>query len=140
MEWCEVFPSDHCPTMEELSNFLKNSLWDELCHYIEDTFQTTPKIEYSKCSMAPGWNVKYKKGGRALCTLYPDAERFDCMIVIGSREAAEAEAFLPRCRAEIQTLYQEARPMNGARWLMIPMTGPELLEDVKGLLHIRAGK
>ncbi|WP_423245054.1 DUF3788 family protein [Heliorestis acidaminivorans] len=26
-------------------------------------------MTYSKCSAQPGWNVKYKKSGKSLCTL-----------------------------------------------------------------------
>ncbi len=34
------------------------------------------QLEYSKCSLKPGWNVKYKKSGKALCALYPMEDYF----------------------------------------------------------------
>ncbi|KAB2952754.1 DUF3788 family protein [Heliorestis acidaminivorans] len=36
---------------------------------MEEAYQAKPHITYSKCSAQPGWNVKYKKSGKSLCTL-----------------------------------------------------------------------
>ena len=100
--------------------------------------RTVPRIEYSRCGMAPGWNVKYKKGGRALCTLYPAAGSFTCLVCIGQREAMAAEALLPLCSPPVRQLYHTASPLNGSRWLMIPVTDEAVLTDVKELIGIRA--
>jgi len=102
------------------------------------TDRTVPRIEYSRCGMAPGWNVKYKKGGRALCTLYPAAGSFTCLVCIGQREAMAAEALLPLCSPPVRQLYHTASPLNGSRWLMIPVTDEAVLTDVKALIGIRA--
>ena len=94
-------------------------------------------MDYSCCSGAPGWNVKYRKAGRALCTLYPDAGRFICLVCIGGKEAMAAEAALGACGEYTRQLNWSVKPFNGGRWLMVLVDGPDVLEDVKRLLCAR---
>ena len=85
MEWCTLYDMNHEPKMEQIDAFVHSECWDRLREYLEDTYQVLPKIEYSRCSGKPGWNVKYRKSSRALCTLYPDDGFFTCMISIGRK-------------------------------------------------------
>lgn len=137
MNWQEAYPKDKQPTMEEIHAFIESPLWNGLCDWTETAYRVEPKVEYSVCSGAPGWNVKYKAGGRALCTLYPEAGAFTALVTIGAKEAAEAELMLPTCTEEIRALYTQTRVFNGARWLMIRVTSEQVLEDVKALIRLR---
>ena len=49
-----------------------------------------------------------------------------------------AEALLPLCSPQVRQLYHTASPLNGSRWLMIPVTDEAVLTDVKELIGIRA--
>ena len=75
------------PTLQEIGERIKSPLWNELCGYIEAAYGVQPSVEYSKCSGAPGWNVKYKKGGKALCTLYPGEGCFTALVAVGQKLA-----------------------------------------------------
>lgn len=138
MEWSEKFSKGSPPTAEDIKEFVKSPLWTELCEFIESTYSLTPNLEYSVCSGAPGWNVKYKKSGRSLCTLYPDRGYFTCLISIGRKEAPEAELVLTSFTAYLKELYKNTKLFNGSRWLMIEVTSEEILDNVKDLLAIRA--
>ena len=133
MRWTEKYTQAIKPAMGQIGEFIDNPLWQELCGFVETTYDVSPLIEHSICSAAPGWNVKYKKSGRALCTLYPNEGFYTCMICIGSKEQMEAELVLTVCSSYIQELYKSAK-----RWLMIDVTSNEILEDVKRLLFVRA--
>jgi hypothetical protein len=137
MKWYQRYPKAQQPTPDEISTFIGSPLWDELCRWVEASYKTKPKIEHSVCSGAPGWNVKYKKSGRSLCTLYPDAGSFTALITIGTLEAPEAELLLPTCSDDLRELYAHTREFNGARWLMIRVTDAAVLEDVKKLVRLR---
>lgn len=52
--------------------------------------------------------------------------------------AMAAEALLPLCSPPVRQLYHTASPLNGSRWLMIPVTDEAVLTDVKELIGIRA--
>ena len=116
------------PTFQEIGERIKSPLWNELCGYIEAAYGVQPSVEYSKCSGAPGWNVKYKKGGKALCTLYPGE---------GCFTAPAAEALLGSFDASVQKTYLNAGMLCGTRWLMIEVTSPAVVRDVKQLLALR---
>lgn len=137
MNWFTAYPKSQEPSLEQIESFIASPLWNGLCSWTEQAYGIAPKVEYSTCSGAPGWNVKYKKGGRALCTLYPDAGQFIALVTIGVKEAAEAELLLPTCTDDLKALYTRAQPFNGARWLMIRVTSADVLEDVKKLIRLR---
>ena len=106
MVWHETYPA-HCqPDMKQIREFVDSPYWEQLCSYLQKTYVTSPSIEYSRCSMQTGWNVKYKKGSRAICTLYPDKGYFICMVSIGAKEAAEAELVMKGCSPYLQGLYK----------------------------------
>ena len=119
MSWNTVFPQSDNPNFSDISKYVNCRLWDDLCTHIEDVYKIAPSIEYSRCSMETGWNVKYKKSSRSLCTLYPKEKFFTCLISIGSKESLETELWLPSFDLYLQELYQDTKPFNGSRWLMI---------------------
>jgi hypothetical protein len=135
--WFEAYPKEQQPSLQEIERFIASPLWNGLCSWTESTYTIVPKAEHSTCSGAPGWNVKYKKGGRALCTLYPDRGQFTALVTVGTKEAAEAELLLPTCTDYIRELFARAQSLNGGRWLMIRVTDEQVLEDVKKLIRLR---
>jgi len=126
------------PTMDILSAFVNNELWDEFCQFIESNYSRTSQIEFSRCSMQKGWNVKYKKSGKSLCTLYPMAGFFIALVVIGEKEKAEADIFTANCSNYIRELYRNTPYSCGGRWLMIEVKESTVLNDVMKLIQIRA--
>ncbi len=66
MNWNEIFGANHIPSDEGIREYLgeAKTTWDELTAYIEKVYRVKPQLSYSKCSLQPGWNVKYKKGSK----------------------------------------------------------------------------
>ncbi|SDM54956.1 DUF3788 domain-containing protein [Acetanaerobacterium elongatum] len=137
MEWSSLYGPEYTPTFEEIRSYINNPLWQELNDYLQAAYIVQPKLSYSKCSMQRGWNVKYQKSGRALCTLYPTEGFFIALVVIGEREQTQAELLLPLCCAYTQGLYNQAACTMGQRWLMLAVTDSKVLQDVKQLLQLR---
>ena len=137
MNWNERYPKQEQPSLRDIETYIDSPLWGELCRWAEERYAVLPKIEHSTCSGAPGWNVKYKKGGRSLCTLYPDAGAYTALVTVGTKEAAEAELLLPTCSEYLRELFTRSGSLNGARWLMIRVTDPAVLSDVKKLVSLR---
>jgi AraC family transcriptional regulator len=86
-----------------------------------------------------GWNVKYKKGGKSLCTLYPKQGYFISLVVVGAKESAEAEMLIPMCDEYTQELYSQTTFATGGKWLMIEVRNENILRDVITLIALRAG-
>jgi len=138
MMWSERYPKASEPALLQIAQYIDSPLWPELRGFVETAYGVLPKVEYSMCSGARGWNLKYKKGGRSLCTLYPHEGFFTCLVCIGGKETMEAELVLTACNAYTRELYRKTKPFNGTRWLMIDVTSQDILEDVKRLICVRA--
>ena len=54
------------PTLEEIGQVVRNPIFIRFCDELKDTYQCTEAVEYSACSLEPGWNVKFKKAGKSL--------------------------------------------------------------------------
>ena len=138
MEWHEWYGPDHPPAFDEISAYVGSGLWDGAREALESAFQTAPRLEYSRCAMQKGWNVKYKKGGRALCTLYPMAGQFIALVVIGQREEANMPSVLPVLKENTQALYHRTPFSMGGRWLMLKVEDEAALKDLMSLVRLRA--
>lgn len=127
------------PTLEEIEEYTNNPALHHFCSELKETYKCKEKIEFSSCSMAPGWNVKFKKSGKSLCTIYPKESYFTTLIVVGRKEKEEAEALLPGCTAELQELYEQTQEGNGQKWLMIDLEDQDqLYQDSLRRIKIRS--
>lgn len=138
MKWSELYDQSKQPSMQEISGFINNILFEEFCSFIESAYCISPKLEYSKCSMQKGWNIKYKKGGKSLCTVYPMEGYFIVLIVIGKKEQTEAELILPACGSQVRKVYSETTLSWAGKWLMVEIKEREVLEDIQKLILTRA--
>lgn len=127
------------PTLDDFAEFIHNPLWEKFYHYMAEEYDITPKFEYSGCSI-PGWNAKFKKSGKNLCTVYPEENYFTILIVIGRKEKEKAERELPSFTEYIQELYHNTQEGMGQRWLLITFEDEYIFEDIKKLIAIRRGK
>jgi len=91
MDWSQLFTSDETPTLHDMDVFIRNPLWADVNAYLRQAYAAAPKVSYSGCAGQPGWNVKYQKRGKSLCTLYPMPGFFIALVVIGPKEMINAE-------------------------------------------------
>lgn len=137
MEWADAFTAERQPTKAEIEAYIDSSLWAELNRFLQESYEVEPAYSYSSCSAQPGWNVKYKKAGRSLCTLYPMQGFFIALVTIGAKEEDEAQLLMPMCSEYTQTLFTNTTFSAGGRWLMINVTDDSILQDVKQLIQLR---
>ena len=141
MQWNELFDHEHEPSEAQIREFVETPLFDELDGHLKETYKVKPKLAYSKCGMDggawKGWNIKYQKSGKSLCTLYPKQGYLLLLITIGERGVNEAELLMPMCTEYIQNLWGQS-DFHGSRYLGIELRDENVLRDVKNLIEIRA--
>lgn len=137
MDWLQHYGPGRQPTAEEIADYINNPLWAEINCFLRENYEVQPNYSYSSCSAQPGWNVKYQKAGRSLCTLYPMEGFFIALVVIGAKEQNEAELTMPLYGEYTKTLFSNTAFSAGGRWLMLSVTDAGVLEDVKRLIQIR---
>ena len=139
----DIQDEGYFPSLEELCGYVRNPLFDRFCLEMKERFRCREKIEFSSCSWDPGWNIKFKKSGKNLCTLYPRESYFTVLVVIGAREKEAAELILPDCTDRLQEIYRQTKEGNGQRWLMVDIEDDdEVYRDMLRFIELRreAGK
>jgi hypothetical protein len=114
--------------------------WLALNAHIQQAYGAKPQITYSSCSAKPGWNVKYKKSGKALCTLYPEPESFTALVVTGVSDMEKFMLMRALFSDILNALYDRTQLFNNTKWLMIGIKDDCLLDDVKKLLQLKTSK
>ena len=135
--WDAAWPQQSKPTLSEIGAWVDNPLFDALMAWMGETYQTEPSVEFSKCSMDRGWNIKYKKGSKSLCVLYVRRGWFTAMVTLGAKQVAELETLLPTFSASFRKLYETTPLFNGGKWLSVDVTGPGQLEEVQRLILMK---
>lgn len=137
----DLLNESHFPTMDELSELVRNPVFDKFIAELETGLKAKPALAFSRCSWQPGWNVKFRRAGKNLCTVYPHEAFFTVLVVISQKEREAAEAILSGCCRDIQEIYHTTQEGNGQRWLMIDLEDDDdRLRDALRLIKIRNGK
>ena len=137
MDWNLLYSNVTPPTWEQITEYIGSPLWADFNERIQSAYQVKPCMEHSRCSMQAGWNIKYKKGGKSLCTLYPMQGYFIALVVVGSRELTEAEFLMPQCSDYVQTVFKNTKTGNRQKWLMLDVRDRGIMDDVFSLINLR---
>lgn len=138
MRWKKM-NSTKIPTVENIADYVNNPIWMELYTYITITYDCKPTFEYSRCAW-PGWNIKFKKAGKNLCTVYPFEGYIWTLVVIGRKEIDQFNIELPEMSDYVHQLFQEAPEGMGQHWLKFELEDAQRLVDVKRCIAIKRGK
>ena len=137
LPWDAAWPQQMKPTLSEIGAWVGSPLFEAFMAWMGETYQTEPSVEFSKCSMDRGWNIKYKKGSKSLCVLYIRRGWFTAMVTLGAKQVAELETLLPTFSASFRKLYETTPLFNGGKWLSVDVTGPGQLEEVQRLILMK---
>ena len=138
LPWDVVWPQQMKPGLSDIAAWVNNPLLEELADWMKETYQVESSIEFSRCSMDRGWNIKYKKGSKALCALYVRQGWFTAMVTLGAKQTAELETLLPTFSAAFRKLYEKTPLFNGGKWLGVDVKKPAQLEEVQRLILMKA--
>jgi hypothetical protein len=113
----------------------KRPLWLALTGWLATTYGLDGELAWTDEDL--GWVLRYRRNGRALTTLMPGAAGgFSALVVVGPSilDAALAAPLSPTTLDGLEF----AAPYADGRWLWLPMTEPELVDDVETLLLIKS--
>jgi hypothetical protein len=132
--------SSAVPAFDEIVGYINppvRTFWQEMNEFIQQRYEANPKIQYSTCAGKPGWNVKYQKSGKSICTLYPEKNCFVALIVIKLELALLVEKAEPAFHPLIVDMVKNSKPFNNTLWLMIPVSERPVLESIIDLLILK---
>ncbi len=138
-----ILDRNTAPDMRVIEDYIREPAkrrWLDLITHIEGDYGAKPQMAYSVCAGKPGWNVKYKKSGKALCTLYPEPDSFIALVVLSSDDIARFEAVRAAYTKEVNELFDGSKPFNGTKWLMIRASSDDVLADIKRMFELKLKK
>ena len=136
--WDIAWPQQMKPALSDIGAWVKNPAFEAFLAWMEETYGVEPSVEFSRCSMDKGWNVKYKKGSKSLCVLYVRPGWFTAMVTLGAKQLLELEPLLPTFSPAFRGLYEKTPLFNGGKWLVVDVKEPEQLEEVQRLILLKA--
>ena len=120
------------------------ALWDDLDSHLRQEYNVKPKVSHSSCAMDGGmwrgWNVKYQKSGKSLCTLYPKQRYIQALVPVGLQDMGEAGLMLPMFTEYTQNLFKQSATGRHGMSLAFMVYDEAVLHDMKRLIALRAAK
>lgn len=138
-----ILDHNNTPTYDDIIMFMSEkgqTLWKDINSFIQDKYSVSPKLTYSRCSEKPGWNIKYQKSNKSICTLYPEKDCFTALVVITLNLVPIISAMSLEFNQEIIDLVSSVKPFNGTLWLMIRADRTEMVDNIKKLLELKLSK
>jgi len=126
------------PSDEEIADFSggqAGKAWLELRNFIRDYYEIEPERVFGGAKH--GWEFRYRKGGRTLCSLTPEKGSVKVLIVLGREEAEKALLAKGELSLKTNKIIEEARQLHDGRWLWIRLIEPSDVQDIKKLLQIK---
>ena len=125
----------HQPTDDEVQAMLGSAWtrWESLTQFVAQSYQIP--VAWTFGGKNYGWNIWYRKGGKTLTSLYPQAEALTAQIVLGAKDVEQAMTLA--LGSNVRRLLEETPQLHDGRWLFIPVTTDQDVDDVKQLLLIK---
>ena len=110
--------------------------WRQLKAWIDGNYPGVFAPEWLNGGRKRGWSLRYKKT-KAFCTLIPGYGGFSVVIVFGGAEREKFEERRYSWRDELIELYDSAKTYPDGRFLTLPVSSGDDLEEVKELLIMK---
>jgi len=126
------------PTEEEIIGFIgepAKEAWLEIRQFLEDRYDLVPETLFYGAKY--GWTIRYRKGGKTLCSLFPEKGGFTVLIVLGRKESEKALLIRDELSSKIRKLLGDTEQLHDGRWLWIRLLTASDTDDVKKLLQIK---
>ena len=126
----------HQPSPEETRLALGSlyPLWERLTRFIDTNYQIAGEFSFWGPAKS-GWNLRYRKKGKALLALYPQKEGIMAQVVLGKAQAERALSL--KVGEKVSKMLREAPQLHDRRWLSIPILNEADAEDVEQLLLVK---
>ena len=126
----------HRPGLEEMLGVLgpARPRWERLSEFVTENYRV--QQDWSFYGKNYGWAVRYRKGGKALASLYAGDGSFTVLVILDQDQIDRALSL--QLGPQVRQVIDDAQPYPEGRWLFIRVASDSDLNDVEQLLVLRA--
>ena len=128
-------PKIAAPSEGELLNLMGESVfvqWKELKDQILSQYDV--EEEWHAGGKAGQYELKFRRGGKTLVSLFPHEDNIGCMIIYGRAERDKFEAVRGDYPVDILEVYDKARTYHDGKWMMFVWPAVDLQSCLLSLL------
>jgi hypothetical protein len=128
----------HLPNDAAILQFLgkkASSNWLTIKQFIEASYE--PMIETRFWGVNNGWTIRFRKGGRTLCSLFPEQGAFSVLIVLGKKESNRILSGSLELSPRIHKIIQDTKQLHDGRWVWIRVLSVLDLIDIQKILQVK---
>lgn len=128
---------EKAPTMRQivLAVGKKRRDWEDLCRSLSEDLRARSELKFYGKNY--GWALRFRKGGKALASLYPDRDGFTVQVILP--ESAVRIAATLNLGKTARDVLENAHPFPEGRWLFVRVKSRKDLLDVRRLIALKAG-
>ena len=126
------------PSPQELTALLGEDLyavWENLRRAIEEKYEM--ELLWDKGYSHWVYELKYRRGGKTLCTLNADDHDLGVQIIFGKDERARVEAIADELSAVVRETYENAHTFHDGKWVMFHPADASMTPDLIRLLGLK---
>lgn len=130
-------PKIDAPAPRELEELLGTAFaaWQKVNALVEESYEM--ETLWSTGGKAGPYEYKYRRGGKTLCALYPNKDKFGFMVVLGQKEREKFAEKREDISAATLREYDAAKVYHDGLWLMLWVEEEPPLEDIRQLLVVK---
>ena len=107
------------PTLEQMQEYTGEAApqWRLLISELGSRYEVEPERRFG--GKKYGWTLRYRRGGRTLCCVYPECGAVTALVVLGRKEVEKAMAQIDDLSPSVRMALTETEQLHDGRWLWI---------------------
>ena len=125
------------PTIEQVLEVIgpKQLAWEKFTRFIREEFAAREEFRFNGRNY--GWAFRFRKGGKALASLYHAVGSFTVQVILSETDVARTRRL--GIGKRVQGIIDQAHAYPEGRWLFIPIQSEKDVRDAQRLLALKLG-
>lgn len=129
-----LFPSDE--QIQAHMGSKASEAWLHLIKFAEQNYDHQPEFIFGGKNY--GWNLRYRKSGKTLFSMFPEKDCFTVLLVLGQKEREAYNVRLEEFGEFFKSTYESAPQFHDGRWLWINVRSVEdIVGDIEKMILIK---
>ena len=127
----------HLPTGRQMTAVLGRAArdWNEFVQFVEKSFGVSGEWKYYGKNY--GWALRFRKGGKALVSIYPGEQSYTTQMILIKSVVSTARKM--RLGKTVRAAIEKARPYPEGRWVFLRVDSGSNARGARELLLLKSG-